>query len=137
MKQLKYVTSLVLLFLMLFAAEGIVAQSGFTNSVLLSDKELSTNGVLLVDDLTAIQLLSETAKSIDFSQNDNASDEIGSTVKMEYYFYLIQEVNSGIGIKTVLESSGPQLAIILNKFKSGYGVTPQGIYAETLNLLEQ
>jgi len=122
---------------MLFAAEGIIAQSGFTNSVLLSDKELTTNGVLLVDDLTAIQLLSETAKSIDFSQSDNATEEIGSTVRLEYYLYLVQEVNSGIGIKTVLESSGPQLAIILNKFKSGYGISPQGIYAETLNLLEQ
>ena len=137
MKQLKYVTSIIVLVFLAFAGNTAVAQSGFTSNVLLSDKELSTDGTVLVDDDTALELLTETAKSIDFANAANESDEIYYSVKQDYYLYLATEVNTGIGIKTALEASGPQLAYYLNKFKSDFGVDAIVIYNETLDLLEQ
>lgn len=137
MKQLKYVTSLVAFMMLMFLGTSSFAQSGFTGANLLSDKQMNTDGVVLVDDNTAIEVLTQNSKEIFISPTNSDLEEATNAIKVDYYVYLAEVVTTGVGIKTALEGSANQLNSFINRFKGGLGVDALIIYNETLDLLEQ
>jgi len=137
MKQLKYVTSLVAFMMLMFLGTTSFAQSGFTTANLLSDKQLSTDDVVLVDDATATEVLTDTAKDLFEFPNGSELEEATNAIKVDYYTYLTGVVDTGIGIKAALEGSANQLNSIIIRFKGELGVDALGIYNDTLDLLEQ
>lgn len=137
MKQLKYVTSLVAFMMLMFLGTTSFAQSGYTTANLLSDKQVSTEGVVLVDDATAVEVLTSNAKDMIEFPASSSLEEASNSIKVDYYVYLTEVVDTGIGIKAALEGSANQLNSIIIRFKGDLGVDALVIYNETLDLLEQ
>jgi hypothetical protein len=137
MKQLKYVTSLVAFMMLMFLGTTSFAQSGFTTANLLSDKQLSTEGIVLVDDATALEILLDQGKGLLGVATDTDLEEAVNSIKVDYFAYLSEVVNTGVGIKTALEGSANQLNSIMLRFNADTGVNALLIYTDTLNLLEQ
>lgn len=137
MKQLKYVTSLVAFMMLMFLGTSSFAQSGFTSANLLSDKQLSTDGIVLVDDATAVEVLTDQGKGLLGVDTDTDLEEAVNSIKVDYFAYLTEVVATGVGIKTALEGSANQLNSIITRFNTSIGVNALLIYNDTLNLLEQ
>jgi len=137
MKQLKYVTSLVAFMMLMFLGTSSFAQSGFTGANLLSDKQLNTDGIVLVDDATAVEVLIGQGKGLLEVITATDLEEAVNSIKVDYFAYLTEVVATGVGIKTALEGSAGKLNSIITRFNSATGVNALVIYDDTLNLLEQ
>ena len=137
MKQLKYVTSLVAFMMLMFLGTTSFAQSGFTGANLLSDKQLNTDGIVLVDDATAVEVLIGQGKGLLEVITATDLEEAVNSIKVDYFAYLTEVVATGVGIKTALEGSAGKLNSIITRFNSATGVNALVIYDDTLNLLEQ
>jgi hypothetical protein len=104
---------------------------------LLSDKQLNTDGIVLVDDATAVEVLIGQGKGLLEVITATDLEEAVNSIKVDYFAYLTEVVATGVGIKTALEGSAGKLNSIITRFNSATGVNALVIYDDTLNLLEQ
>ena len=133
--------SLVLTAMVFFMFLGVqsFAQNASEIDNPLTNKVLSTNGVSLVSDIEAIDILSAEYKSISQNLEDfttTANEEATVVSRLEYMEYLIGEIMSGAGVKATLEQSGNALETIISKYNASVTLNSEAIYLDTRALLE-
>lgn len=132
--------SLVITAMVFFMFLGVqsFAQTNELNNPLSTTKVMSTNGVSLVSDIEAIDILSAEYKDVLSNIEDytaTANLEAKTATKLEYMKYLIQEISAGSGVKASLENSANFLTQAVSKYKAGL-LDPETVYLETRALLE-
>lgn len=141
MKKMNYflVSASLLLFLFL-GVQGLQAQTSTAPSpVNVKDYTSAIQGANLVDADAAINVLKNEAK--DLYQNmpnfTTALQEVKAVTKIEYYEYLVQELNGGAVLEELLPQSSYQLYTIVTRHNPSSGVTSIGVYTDTVELLKQ
>lgn len=134
--------SLVLTAMVFFMFLGVqsFAQNASEIDNPLTNKVLSTNGVSLVSDVEAIDILSAEYKDVSANMNDYSAtnfQEATTTAKLAYYKYLLSEIINGSGVKAALENSGQSLNEIVARYNPTIGVSTVTVYEDTVDLLEQ
>jgi hypothetical protein len=132
------VSTSLLLFLFL-GVQGLQAQTIAPSPVNEKDYTTVSQSVNLVAADAAINILVNEAK--DLYQNmpsfTSALKEVEAVTKIEYYQYLIQELNTGADLGELLPKSAYQLYTIVSRHHPNTGVTTMGVYTDTVNLLKQ
>jgi hypothetical protein len=140
MKKMNYFLASASLLLFLFlGVQGLQAQTSIAPSPVNAKTYVQAlQGVNLVAEDVAINVLVNEAK--DLYQNMpsfNASQEVEAVTKIEYYDYLVSELNQGAVLQEILPQSAGRISTILARHNPGSGVTTMGVYQDTVELLQQ
>lgn len=123
------------MFLLFVGVQTVSAQGSFTQNV-LTDKEMSIDGIQLVDVDQAITILSDAYKTLYTTTPSSNVEEANQAARLAYYEFILQSLQAGQGIGDVLPNSNHELLSIIGRYRGTLGIDAVAIYDETVQMLE-
>jgi hypothetical protein len=139
MKKMNYFLASASLLLFLFlGVQGLQAQTSIAPSpVNVKSYTQALQGVNLVAEDAAINVLTNEAKNLYQNMPSfNTAEEIEAGTKIDYYQYLVDQLDQGAVLGELLPQSASHISAILARYQSP-PVTVMNVYQDTLELLQQ